>query len=87
MLVVGLLGEDATADELVLGGVRSDRRTMRCGVGVADAGEGLELVGGGGVDVELERLRRRRRVVALGVVCAMVKMGAAMRRSAAARSV
>lgn len=50
--VVGGLGEDAAGDELILGGVGAAVDDA-FGVGVADAVEGLELVGGGGVDVEL----------------------------------
>jgi hypothetical protein len=49
--VVGLLGENAAADELVLGRVGAPIDDP-LGVGVADAGESFDLVGGGGVDVE-----------------------------------
>jgi hypothetical protein len=51
-IVVDALGQDAAGDELVFGGVGAAVDDA-LGVGVADAGEGLELVGGGGVDVEL----------------------------------
>src|SRR5882672_9982924 len=50
-LVVRGLGKNAAGDELVLGGVGAAVDDA-LGIGVADAGEGLELVGGGGVDVE-----------------------------------
>ena len=50
-LVVSCLGKDAAGDELVFGGVGAAVDDA-LGVGVADAGKGLELVGGGGVDVE-----------------------------------
>ena len=49
--VVGLLGHDAAADELVLGGVGAAVNDAFA-VGVAYAGESLELVGSGGVNVE-----------------------------------
>jgi hypothetical protein len=55
-LVVDALGQDAARDELVLGGVRASVDDA-FGVGVADAGDGLELIGGGGVDVDLIRRR------------------------------
>ncbi len=51
-LVVGGFGKNAAGEELVLGGVGAAVDDA-LGVGVADAGKGLELVGGGGVDVEL----------------------------------
>src|SRR5258708_32986134 len=54
-LVVCSLGKNAAGDELVLGGIGAAVDDA-LGVGVADAGEGLELIGGGGADV----LRRRR---------------------------
>src|SRR3984957_11143101 len=50
-LVVSGLGQDASGDELVLGRVGpSIDDALR--VGVADPGEGLELVGCGGIDVQ-----------------------------------
>ena len=50
--VVGGFGKDAAGEELVFGGVGAAVDDA-LGVGVADAGKGLELIGGGGVDVEL----------------------------------
>jgi hypothetical protein len=49
--VVGLLGDDALADELVLRGEGAGVEDA-LGVGVADAGKALELVGIGGIDVD-----------------------------------
>jgi hypothetical protein len=49
--VVGLLGEDAAGGELILGGVGAAVDNA-FGVGVADAGQGFDLFGRGGVDVE-----------------------------------
>src|SRR5580765_1910980 len=51
-LVVDVLGQDAAGDELVLGGVGAAVDDA-LGVGIADAGEGLQLVRGRCVDVEL----------------------------------
>jgi hypothetical protein len=51
-LVVGGFGKDTAGEELVLGGVGAAVDDT-LGVGVADAGKGLELVDGGGVDVDL----------------------------------
>ena len=56
--VVCGLRKDATGDELVLGGVGAAVDDA-FGVGVADAGEGLELVGGGGINVERGAPRQR----------------------------
>src|SRR6202795_447455 len=50
-LVVRGLRENATGDELVLGGVGAAIDDA-LGVGVADAGKGLELVSRGSVDIE-----------------------------------
>ena len=49
--VVGLLGDDSAADELVFAGVGATIEDA-LGVGVADAREGLELFGIGGVNVD-----------------------------------
>jgi hypothetical protein len=51
-LVVGGFRKDAPGEELVLGGVGAAIDDA-LGIGVADAGKGLELVDGGGVDVDL----------------------------------
>jgi hypothetical protein len=51
-LVVGGFGEDAAGEELVFGGVGAAVDDA-FGIGIADTGKGLELVGGGGIDVEL----------------------------------
>src|SRR6185312_9571295 len=51
-LVVGGYGKDTAGGELVLGGV-GPAGDDTGGIGVTDAVEGLELVGGRGVDVEL----------------------------------
>src|SRR5580692_7912103 len=50
-LVVGGLRKDAAGDELVLGGVGTAIDDS-LGIGVANAGEGLELVGSSGVNVQ-----------------------------------
>src|ERR1700730_10661238 len=50
-LVVRGLGKNAAGDELVLGSVGAAVDDA-LGIGVADAGEGFELVGRGGVNVE-----------------------------------
>src|SRR5438309_355337 len=53
-LVVDALWENAASDELVLGGVRATVDDA-LGVGIADAGDRLELISGSGVDVERRR--------------------------------
>ena len=50
-LVVGGLRENAAGDELVLGGVGAAIDDA-LGIRIANAGEGLELVGGRRVDIE-----------------------------------
>ena len=80
-LVVGSLGENAAGDELVLGSVGTAVDDA-LGVSVADAGKGLELVGGGGVDIE-----QAAAVAAGGLgVWATLKTGAMANRRAVAKS-
>jgi hypothetical protein len=50
-LVIRTLGKNAASDELVFSGVWAAVDDA-LGVGISDAGEGLELVGRGGVNVE-----------------------------------
>jgi len=48
---VGVVGNDAARDELIFGGVGASFDDS-FGVDDAHAGEGLELIRGGGVDIE-----------------------------------
>jgi hypothetical protein len=57
-LVVDALGQDAAGDELVFGRIGPSVDDA-LGIGVADAGDGFELVCGGGVDVDLVGSRSR----------------------------
>jgi len=83
-LVVDALGKNATRDELIFGGVGAAVDDA-LGVGITDAGEGLELIRGA-------VLMSRGAVVAAAVaaaglgVWATLKMGVIAKRSAAANS-
>ena len=57
--VIGLLRDDILVHEVVFALVGPARDDL-CGIGLADAGQRVELVGGGGVDVEQLDLRGRR---------------------------